>query len=228
MELKNNEQRAKTAIIFTWIVMAFETISAISSFMQYKLLQIVATTGYISDEAATVNDTREQIIGILVFIAYIVSLITFIMWFRRAYYNLHQKVNHLSYSDGWAAGSWFVPIICLYRPYQIMKELYVQTKELLMNRNFSDKVSYDTTYLGWWWTLWIITTFIGNFIFRYALKDADTIDELITLTIAQMISSILAIPLAIITVKIIGDYSRVEPVLFEIADNDDNLKVETE
>jgi hypothetical protein len=228
MELRNNEQRAKTAIIFIWIVTAFEIISSISSFMQYNLLQTVANGGYITDEAATANDAREQIIGIVTFIAYVISGTTFILWFRRAYYNLHQKVNHLSYSDGWATGSWFVPIICLYRPYQIMKELYMQTKGLLMNRNLSDKVRYDTTYLGWWWTLWIIAAFIGNFIFRYTLKDTDTIDELITLTIAQMISSILEIPLAIITAKIIRDYSTVEPALFEIVDNDNNLTVETE
>jgi hypothetical protein len=37
MELRNNEQRAKIAIIFIWIVMAIEIVSAVSSFMQYNL-----------------------------------------------------------------------------------------------------------------------------------------------------------------------------------------------
>ena len=221
MELKNNEQRAKTAIIFIWIVMFFETVNAISSYLQYDLLQTVANGDYISNETATANDTREAIIGIFTFIASVVSGITFIMWFRRAYCNLHQKVNYLSHSEGWAAGSWFVPIICLYRPYQIMKELREETKNFLTNKGFAEKVKSNTSYLGWWWTLWIITSFIGNFVFRYALKDVESIDQLITLTIAQMISSILTIPLAIITVKIIKDYSNVEPLLFEVNDNSD-------
>ncbi len=70
------------------------------------------------------------------------------MWFRRAYFNLHQKVSYLSHSEGWAAGSWFVPIVNLYRPYQIMKEIYVETKELFTKRGLSEKVGYSTNYLG--------------------------------------------------------------------------------
>jgi hypothetical protein len=223
MKLRDNEQRAKTAILFIWIVMSLEIVSAFSSFMQYDLLQTIANGGYISDEMATANDTREQTISIFLLIANVISMITLIMWFRRAYYNLHQKVNYLSYSEGWAAGSWFVPIICLFRPYQIMKELYVETKKILTRNGMSDKVNYTTDYLGWWWALWIITAFIGNFIFRYALKDANTIDEYIILTVAQIISSLLSIPLAIITVKVIKDYNKVEPVLFEINTAEENI-----
>ncbi|MDR0666202.1 MAG: DUF4328 domain-containing protein [Campylobacteraceae bacterium] len=135
-KLKPNEQRAKKAIILIWIVLILEIVSFISSYMQYDLLQTFANGGYISPEAADANDNREQIIGIFCLIAYIISAVTFIMWFRRAYYNLHQEADSLLYAEGWAAGSWFIPIINLYRPYKIMKELYVKTKELLQKRGF--------------------------------------------------------------------------------------------
>ena len=81
--------------------------------MQYDLLQTVANGGFISDEAVEANDTRESFLGIIYLIAYIISGITFIMWFRRAYFNLHQKVSWLNHSEGWAAGCWFVPIVNL-------------------------------------------------------------------------------------------------------------------
>jgi hypothetical protein len=225
MKLKDNTQRAKTAILFTWIVMAIEIIAIISSYLQYDLLQTVANGGFVSDSEANANDIREQIIGVIQTIAYIISLITFIMWFRRAYYNLHQKVSNLKYSEGWAAGSWFVPIICLYWPYQIMKEIYVETKTFFKERGLSEQVHYSTNYLGWWWTLWIITTFISQFILRVTLKGSDTIDSFITLTMAQMVASILEIPLAIITVKVIKDYAKVEPVFSQIID-EAGIKVE--
>ncbi len=135
----------------------------------------------------------------------------FIQWFRRAYYNLHQKINHLSHSEGWAAGAWFVPILNLYRPYQIMKELYRETKNLLVTNEISISRNFSTGTLGWWWALWITGNILGQFVFRYSMR-AETIDELTTMTIARMVSNIVGIPLATITGKVIKDYSNIEPL----------------
>ena len=218
--LRPNGQRAKNAITLIWIVLALEIISLISGYFQYNLLQTVANGGEISMETATANDTRVQMIGIIYLIAYVISAITFIQWFRRAYFNLHLRVNHLSHTEGWAAGSWFVPIVSLYRPYQIMKELYQETKELLIKKGFSVNDNFTAGSLGWWWTLWIINNLIGQFVFRYSMK-AESIDELTTSTIASMVANIIGIPLALITVKVIKDYSNVEPLLNEIKDEEE-------
>ncbi|MCL2416977.1 MAG: DUF4328 domain-containing protein [Bacteroidales bacterium] len=222
-KLKPNEQRAKNAILWIWIVLALEIISLISSYMQYSLLQTVAGGGFISDKVANANNTRESIVGFIYAIAYIISFITFIMWFRRAYFNLHQKDKTLQFSEGWAAGSWFVPIVNLYRPYQIMKEIYNETKYLLTKKGLSEKVNYSTIYLGWWWALWIISGFIGQIVLRYTFRGADTVERFISTTIGHMILSVLGIPLAFIMVKIIKDYSRVEPLLTQV--NDEQLEL---
>src|SRR5690554_7483141 len=99
--LRPNEQRAKNAIILIWIVLALEIVNLISSYMQYDLLQTIANGGLVSDGAAEANDTREQICGIIYFVTYLISGIMFIMRFRRAYFNLHQKVTYLAHSDAW-------------------------------------------------------------------------------------------------------------------------------
>jgi hypothetical protein len=218
--LKPNGQRAKNAITLIWIVLALEIVSLISGYFQYDLLQTVANGGEISTETATANDTRQQIIGIIYRIAFVISAVTFIQWFRRAYYNLHLRVNHLSQTEGWAAGSWFVPIVNLYRPYQIMKELYQETKELLTKKGLSINENFTTGYLGWWWTLWIINNIIERFVFRYSMK-AQSIDELTISTVASMVGNVVGIPLALITVKVIKDYSNVEPLLTEIKDGEE-------
>ncbi len=233
--LRPNEQRAKNAITLIRIVLVLEIVSLFSSLMQYDLLQTAANGGFISDAAAEANDTRQSILGTLYLIAYMISGITFIMWFRRAYFNLHQKVNFLTHSEGWAAGCWFIPIINLYRPYQIMKEIYVETKKLLTNKGLSEKVDYSTSYLNWWWTLWVISGIIGQFIFRFSIKSENTIENITITTVMLIISSILGIPLTLITVKVIKDYSKVEPLLAQISDeetktDDENelLKVESQ
>ncbi len=218
--LRPNEQRAKNAITLIWIVLALEIISLISGYLQYDLLQTFANGGEITTETATANDTRELIIGILYLIAHVISAVTFIQWFRRGYYNLHLKVSYLSQTEGWAAGSWFVPIISLYRPYQIMKEMYQKTKGLLTKNGVDFDQTFSSNALGWWWTLWIINNIIGQFVFRYSMK-AESIDELTTSTIAGIIANIIGIPLALITVKIIKDYSNIEPLLNEIKDGEE-------
>ncbi|AYN04196.1 DUF4328 domain-containing protein [Flavobacterium sp. 140616W15] len=123
-ELRPNEQRAKNAMLLIWIVLSINIVSLISNFLQYNLLHTVANGGFITPDEANANDSTQQIILIIYLIFFIISGVTFIQWFRRAYYNLHLKVDNLSHSEGWAAGCWFVPIISLYRPLQIMKELY--------------------------------------------------------------------------------------------------------
>ncbi|MDR2207036.1 MAG: DUF4328 domain-containing protein [Flavobacteriaceae bacterium] len=206
--LKPNKQRAKNAIILIWIVFALEIASFISNYFEYDLLLKISAENMPDTLDIDVNDSRQSTLALLYSIAFIISAITFIMWFRRAYYNLHQRTRYLSYSEGWAAGSWFVPILNLFRPYQIMRELYVETRKLISKNAAS--IDFTTSLLWLWWTLWIINNIIGQFIFRY---DVESTDEFITFSVANMLDNIVGIILAPITVKVIKDYSNVEPLL---------------
>ncbi|MGS4344462.1 DUF4328 domain-containing protein [Myroides odoratus] len=213
-KLKPNGQRAKNAIILIWIMLALDIISVISGYFQYDLLQMVANGNEISIEQANANDSREQIISLLYLIAYIISAVTFIQWFRRAYYNLHLRVTNLSYTEGWAAGSWFVPILCLFRPYQIMKELYVETKALLIKKEAVFNSNFTTNTLGLWWAFWLVNNLMGQFVFRYAQR-AETIEELTISTLTSMATNIIGVLLALLTIKVIANYAAVEPLLLE-------------
>ena len=212
LDLKSNEERSKILISFIWIVLILEIISLISSGLQYNLLQTVSNGGRITNEAANANDLREQIIGILYLVAYIISGITFIMWFRRAYFNLHQRVENLSFTEGWAAGSWFVPFVNLYQPFQIMKELYEETKKYINNKDESLQIDLSTRFLGVWWTFWILNGILGQIVFRLS-RHADTLPKLLTVTILSIISGFLGVILGIVTLRIIKDYSKIEGLL---------------
>ncbi|WP_158960659.1 DUF4328 domain-containing protein [Myroides fluvii] len=213
-KLKPNGQRAKNAILLIWMMLALDIIALLSKYFQYDLLQAVANGYEISMEKANANDTREQIISLLYLITYIISAVTFIQWFRRAYYNLHQKVSNLSHAEGWAAGSWFVPILCLFRPYQIMRELYEETKAVLVKKGINFNPNFTTNALGLWWALWLLTNAIGQFVFRYA-QHAETIDELTITTVTSMVANTIGILLALVTIKVIANYAAVESLLLK-------------
>lgn len=210
--LKSNEKRSSILLSIIWLVLALEIISVISGGMQYNLLQTISNGEEVTYEAINGNDLRELTIGIIYIIAFIVSGITFIMWFRRAYYNLHQKVENLSYTDGWAAGSWFIPFVNLYRPFQIMQELYVETRKYLTDKDVSAQFNLSTKFVGFWWALWIINGITGQIILSYS-RSADTMSDMITVTALGIAGGLIGIILGILTIKVIKDYSRAEGLL---------------
>ncbi|MBN2680940.1 MAG: DUF4328 domain-containing protein [Bacteroidales bacterium] len=115
--LRPNLQRAKNAKIFVYISMAMGIGMLISMYLQSELLAKAARGEFVTVEDVNSNDQRHVLVSSLYIIVYIISAITFIQWFRRAYFNLHLKTKNLSSSEGWAAGCWFVPVLNLFKPY---------------------------------------------------------------------------------------------------------------
>ncbi|MBU2929920.1 DUF4328 domain-containing protein [Winogradskyella psychrotolerans] len=211
--IKPNLKRAKLAKIFIWAVMALDILSIVSSYLQYNLLLDFQNNEFISDEMLESNDLREQLVAYLYLVVFIISAVTFIQWFRRAYYNLNIRAN-CDHSEGWAAGSWFVPIISLYRPYQIMKEMATKSTQLI-NLKTSQQNIVKTSTIGIWWTLWIISNYIGSFLFKSAFKQ-ETIENYINATLGDIVLSLIGIPLAIVTVSMITSYSKKEEELTKL------------
>lgn len=213
--IKPNKQNAKYAILLIWVMLILEIISLISGTMQYNLLESVANGAEITTESANANDNREQLIGFIYIIAFLISAVTFIKWFQRAYSNLHLKVDNLSNSENWAAYCWFIPIINLFRPYQIMEEMFSKTNMLLTKNKSFKNINLSKTTVNIWWAFWILNNFMGQFVFRYSLK-AETLTELSFATKIGIIANIIGIPLALITIKMIKDYSKIELLLPQI------------
>lgn len=213
--LRPNRDRAKNAIKLLQVMIAIEAISLISSGFQYSLLQTMASGGDYTMAQAESNDTRQMLIGLLQVVVYIVCAVFFIQWFRRAYYNLHMVFSDLSNGEGWAAGAWFVPIANLYLPYQIMKELYRKT-DLALKHNMTGYTSaIDVAIVGWWWALWIINNIVANVATRISLR-AESIDELLSSTILDMVSSVISVPAAFLAIKVIKEYSKIEDMLHSL------------
>ena len=76
---------------------------------------------------------------------------TFCVWIYRAHGNLTALgATNLRFSPAWAVGWYFVPIMNLFRPYQVMKELWEE----------SDPRA-ELTLVKWWWGLWIVGGFVS-------------------------------------------------------------------
>lgn len=207
--IRPNAKRAKIAQLFVWAVMAIEIISIGSSYLQIILLKGFQNGEEITDLMITSNDTREQWMGISYLVLFAISAFTFILWFRRAYFNLGVRTS-INHGEGWAAGAWFVPIMNLIRPYRIMEELYKKTTSLI-NIKTTAVVESNITLLGFWWGLWIFTNFASRILMRKSQDD--TLEQLLHTTQINIILSLIMIPLSIITVMIIKNLAAKEEQL---------------
>jgi len=218
--LRPNQERFKYAQILIYMMLILELVLIFSELLQYLLLQEVFEGSFVSDERLEQNDLRQLIVVVLYVVIYVISGITFIQWFRRAYYNLSQNIK-TEYTNGWAAGGWFVPIISLFYPYKIMKELYEKTNAIIKSSTSSniDNVSIKT--IGIWWAFWILTNVTGRIISK--LPEAETVEILINHTLISIANDFLGVVLAFLVLKVMGDYNDLEKKYHKVVKQQNNL-----
>jgi formylglycine-generating enzyme required for sulfatase activity len=66
-------------------------------------------------------------LGALLSVSAVILAILFLPWIYRCYARLHSSGIALPWSPAYAAGCWLIPIVNLYRPYQIMADLWRAT-----------------------------------------------------------------------------------------------------
>lgn len=214
--MRDNTQRAQYATLMIWIILGLEVLTLLSSYLQIGLLQQVMDGEFVSDQRINSNDLREGVIGVLYTLAFIVSTVTFIRWFRRAYYNLHLQVGGLESEENMAAIGWFIPFVNLFRPYQIMRELYRETARWLSARQLGQTTSPNLTLIGIWWFLWVLNNFIANLLFRTTMN-ITTAEDLLYASQVSMGTAVLGIILCLVTVQVIQQYAAMEQEMYRLA-----------
>jgi hypothetical protein len=104
--------------------------------------------------ATETHDLLETTFSIGLLLAYIAAIVMFCVWTYRVNSNLHALgAANLRFSPGWAVGWYFVPVANLWKPYQVMSEIWRASKN-------PAGWQYDasSSIVGWWWFWWIISS----------------------------------------------------------------------
>jgi Domain of unknown function (DUF4328) len=213
--MKPNKLRSENAIKTLYAVM-ISTVLYMGA-LGYTFYILTSPEGQFTDSASA--DVYVIIVGLaaLIFsVAYILCVVFFIMWFRRAYFNLHQLVpsSKLRYSEGWAAGAWFIPIFNLFGPYQIATDLFDKTESLLVESNLMAKERKFHTVKGWWWALWVFSAVISQIGSR--MQDTLNMDTLIMGVFISILALVISIVCAYMAIKMIKNYSQMEELLKQL------------
>ena len=177
--------------------------------------------GEINFDRINANDLREGIIAIIFSLAYIVSAVVFIRWFRRAYFNLHQRVSNLKYTEGWAAGAWFIPFFNWFGPYNIFKDLFTQSSNILQSKGVTMKSTLNMNVVNVYWAFWVLGSLIANVSFQ--LTRRGDISALSTSTALSIAANFMSLVAAFLLIQIIRSYNDVEPLLEDMRSEIDEI-----
>ncbi|MFM2229727.1 MAG: hypothetical protein RL607_985 [Bacteroidota bacterium] len=207
--LNPNDQRGQYARIAVLIVLLISLGSIVSDYMQFQLIRAFENGAHFEQEALENNDNRQQFFVIVHFVFWVIAGIFFLQWFRRAYYNLIQQVTYTDETDSWAVWSWFIPIISLYKPYVLFKELFDKTTEFLSAQG--EKVPNVPNFaLGIWWGIFTISRIIQN-IARVVFK-GETLESLKTQTMFSILDAVLLIGSGLLLLFIMDRYQALERI----------------
>lgn len=139
-------------------------VAALGVFALLELVIALATVGYgvALDEleratisSAEVRSLRDGIVALhgLALLAFALTALAFLTWFRRAYANLARSGRgEVRFSPGWALGAWLVPVLNLWRPKQLADDLWRAGAPAAAGGSPRPEVS---PLVHWWWGLWL-------------------------------------------------------------------------
>jgi hypothetical protein len=126
--------------------------------------------------------------------AFILTAIVFLVFFQRSYANLAVLgPGEQRWSAGWSVGSWFIPILNLFRPKQIANDIW----------RGSDGSSVPAVF-HWWWAFFLLG---GLAEYGYD-KQIMTISEARTVAYVQAAGEVLTVAAALAGAAVVNVIAR--------------------
>lgn len=161
---------------------ALDVLAILSGVLEYRLLNDFKNGVYTSEAAAVAageaSDLRQRFIGIAQLLTFLVGGVLVLRWIHRANTNARELgAAGMEFTAAWSVGWYFIPFANLWKPFQAMREIWQASSN---PGNWKNQPVPGL--LGWWWTAWLISGLLGNYMFRLSLK-AKEIDELLNVNV---------------------------------------------
>lgn len=185
---------------------------------EIRLLQSIVDGAEISPSEADANDNRQGLVALVQLTAIIASVIAFCLWIHRAHRNLPSLGTlGLRFTPGWAVGWYFVPIMNLFRPYQVMREI-LQASHPASDGSRPDvwKLAPVTPLLALWWAAYIISGILGNISARLAWTEEA--EPMIAGNYLGLADEALSIPAAFLVLRLVLGICRFQDEKADAAD----------
>lgn len=163
---------------------------------QLSLLNAERQGRLVSDADVLALSIRDAFVGLPMIGLAIVTLIVFFRWLRDTNRLLAERGVQLRFSPDTAVIWFFVPLMNLFRPYEVMSELWrASGAAQATNRDWRSRLASSLVVL--WWAV-LLTEFLGRAILTQLLPAADTIDGATVNVVAAAAFEIIGIGTALL------------------------------
>lgn len=194
--------RTMVAMILLGLSALGDLIAIVPGLIQYQLLERMAAGNQPPQDELDFNDSLYGLVGVGQLLVSIGTATAFLLWIYRAYKNLTLLgVRGLTYSAGWAVGYFFIPFINLFRPCQVVQEMWKASNPEVPVRLSWGRAS-ASALVGFWWASWLISNIVSNIAARIFLNE-ETTEALKAGTLIMIVADVLGIIAATLAILVI-------------------------
>ncbi|MES2616989.1 MAG: DUF4328 domain-containing protein [Bacteroidota bacterium] len=198
-----------------WAILGVKVLFLILYSYSFYMFKNLYATEYYGD--AMLQYTKLTMFMGIVSVVHTVLFITIIVFFLVWLVNMCNYLReheYVSTKSPFIVIYWFIPIISLFKPYQVIRELYKKLQAILIKNNRRGDVSLGGL-VGLWWFLWIVVIAISVATPFIALNNLKDIDFDFTMTI-NLISNFIFIIVTFLFLRIILRFSDMAEEFSEI------------
>src|SRR4051812_23180332 len=162
-----------------------------------------ATASFATLQRIDESNATLGIVYLLVFCSFVFTAVFFVSWTHRAYKNgVALGAQNPRFGAGWAIGGWFVPIMSLWRPKQIIDDIWRMSDpaDPPIVRSVDWRGRAVPALLSVWWGVFIV----GGFVDRLGARPAQTVEADRALTSWALVGSGLSIIGAALAIWIVS------------------------
>jgi hypothetical protein len=144
-------------------------------------------------------------VGLALFAVNLATAIAVCLWIYRAYDNLASlRAAGRRYSPGWAVGSFFIPVLNLFRPCQVVQEIWRASDPAAPAEDrYAWQGRPGSVLVGLWWAFWLVSDILGGILFRMGLSPNPAPDEDKVVALLSALDDGFAVPAALLLALVI-------------------------
>ena len=120
------------------------------------VMRRVIRDGNVSEEMLLDTDNLMGLADLAMFVVIVVAVVLFAVWFRAAYRNLRAMGEKQRFRQGWAVWGWLVPIVCFWKPKQLINDIRVAAQRR------DPATAVTAARMDYFWLLVVATWVLGG------------------------------------------------------------------
>jgi hypothetical protein len=153
---------------------------AIGSGVPYlRYLQSLDPQAVVAELDLVASESVYGLVGLAQFVSLLVAACFFIRWFQVAYANVERLSGRATaHHPGWVIWGFFVPVMNLFRPQQLMREIWDATYLRCVDEPSRVGPTLPADRVNLWWGFFLFGTVIGNVGGRLSWRAVTAADEI--------------------------------------------------